>query len=331
MRTRVGSARISPDRPPLVTLIIRQSTAGIEPRRAFDYWRSTALTRVSVFPVEDVRPFEARRLLAATPSGTLFHTESGPLVVERHVQDIRRDDSDDVSLSLVLSGRGHHEQGNRGGVVETGDLGIVTLDRPFVSGAIENYEEMRLTVPRSTFLAHIGNPGEMAGRTFTGSGLSELLAGYLRSFAASIERMSDAEAAHACEGALHLVRGVTNLETSNAHPDLSKSAVRSLALAYIQRRLQDPSLDPALMSAALRISRTRIYLAFADDGGVAAAIRDARLDLVLRRLASQAWDGESIASIARASGFRDGGVFSRAFRRRYGLSARAFRHLSRTG
>ncbi|WP_375541396.1 helix-turn-helix domain-containing protein [Methylorubrum extorquens] len=64
---------------------------------------------------------------------------------------------------------------------------------------------------------------------------------------------------------------------------------------------------------------------------VSAAIRDARLDLVLRRLASQAWDGESIASIARASGFRDGGVFSRAFRRRYGLSARAFRHLSRTG
>ena len=310
--------------------VSRQSTAGIEPDSAFDYWRSTALECLAVAPVEDVGQFSAQRLRVVTSLGTLFHTHSSPIVVERQIQDIRRDGSNDVSLSLVLGGRGHHEQGNRGGVVERGGIGIVTLDRPFISGASETYEEMRLHISRSTFLAHVGSPKEVAGRTFTGSGLSELLAVYLRSFAGSVERMSAAEAAHAFEGALYLVRGVVNLGATVPSQDLSKTAVRSLVLAYMQRRLHDPSLDPAAISAALRISRTRIYIAFAPNGGVAAAIRDARLDLVLRRLGSQAWDGEPIASIARASGFRDGGVFSRAFRRRYGLSARAFRHLSRT-
>lgn len=309
--------------------VSRQSTAGIEAGRTFDYWRSTALSRVAATPVQDARPFAAQRLAVLTSHGTLFHTCSSPLVVERRIESIRRDGNDDVSLSLLLGGRAHHEQGSRGGVLSSGGIGIVTNDRPFVSGAPEAYEEMRLSVSRSLFSAHVGIPEDVSGRTFQGSGLSVLLTDYLRSFAGSVERMSDAEAAHAFEGAMHLVRGIVNLEGGRPRQDLPSTAVRSLVLAYIQRRLHDPSLDPAAVGADLRISRTRLYLAFAQDGGVAAAIRDARLDLVSRRLLSRAWDGETIASIAFASGFRDAGVFGRAFRRRYAMSARDFRHATR--
>lgn len=319
----------APVHPLPMILAIRQSTDGIESARAFDYWRSTALPRVAVTPIEDAAPFGARRIVAVSAHGTLFHTHSSPLVVERQAPHIRRDGADDVSLSLILAGRGHHEQGNRGGIVDPGGIGIVTLDRPFVSGAHEAYEEMRLTVSRAAFLAHVGLPEAVAGRTFAAGGLSELLSAYLRSLAGSIGRMTDAEASHAFEGALHLLRGVVGLEAPERAEDLPPAAVRSLVGAYIERRLHDPTLGPSAICTALSISRSRLYLAFAGDGGVAAAIRDARLDRARARLASRAWDGETAATIMMSCGFRDGTVFGRAFRRRFGLSPRDYRHLTK--
>ncbi|WP_336486347.1 helix-turn-helix domain-containing protein [Methylobacterium nigriterrae] len=303
-----------------------QSTEQVEPKRAFDYWRSTALARVDATSVVPDRAFAASRLLAVFAQGTLIHTRSSPLIIERQPQQIRRDNADEVCFSLLLSGSGHQEQGSRGALIAAGDLGFVTLDRPFVSGAREPYEELRLHIPRPAFLAHVGNVEEIAGRRIRGGGpLHGLFATYLRSFAGSIEHMSAAEAAHAFEGALHLLRGLVRSRSERLEAELSTMALCSLTQAYIERRLHDATLSPAGICAALRVSRTRLYAAFADENGIAAVIRDARLDRAYRHLSSPACDGESIAAVMRACGYLDPAGFSRAFRRRFGLAPRDLR------
>lgn len=309
----------------------RQTTDQVEPKRAFDYWRSTALARVDALCTEDIRTFSAGRLLAVSPHGTLMHTSSSGVQVERQSRHVRADDFDDVCISLLLQGRAHHEQSGRGGILEAGGLGVTTMDRPFLTGLAGSYEEIRLHFQRSVFLTRVGDPDRLSGRLIQGGGpLSELLAGYLRTFAGSIERMSDGETAYGFGAALHLLRGVVDPDGGFPETEMESAGLRSLAGAYIDRRLHDPALTPDEIRVALKVSRSRLYEAFAEDGGIAAAIRDARLDRARRRLSSSDRAGESIATIMLACGYVENSVFSRAFKNRFGLGPRDYRETVRS-
>jgi len=308
----------------------RQTTQCVEPKRAFDYWRSTALAQVDASSTEEVRHFAAGRLLAISSHGTLMHTHSSGVQIDRHHRHVRADDLDDVCVSLLVTGQAHHEQGGCGAILETGDMGFTALDRPFVTGLPGDYEEIRLHFSRAVFVSHVGSVQSVAGQTIRGHGpLSELLAGYLRSFAGSIERMSEVEAAHGFGAVLHLLRGVVDPEIRRPDTELSTAGLRSLAGAYIERRLHNPDLTPDEIRMALKVSRTRLYEAFLADGGIAAAIRDARLDRARRRLSSPGNRGQTITAIMVACGYLDASSFSRAFKNRFGLAPRDYRETAR--
>ncbi|KQP09306.1 helix-turn-helix domain-containing protein [Methylobacterium sp. Leaf93] len=70
------------------------------------------------------------------------------------------------------------------------------------------------------------------------------------------------------------------------------------------------------MAAALNVSRSKLYRAFADGEGIAAEIRDARPRRVHRRLTSASTDRTPIDVLMHACGFTDAPGFGRAFRRR---------------
>lgn len=179
-------------------------------------------------------------------------------------------------------------------------------------------------------ISHIGSVGRVAGSMIRGGGpLSELLASYLRSFAGSMERMSEAETAHGFGAVLHLLRGVMDRETGSPGDALSTVGLRSLAGAYIERRLHDPALTPDGIRVALKVSRTRLYKAFATNGGLAAAIRDARLNRARRRLSFRGALEKTITNIMLSCGYRDASAFSRAFKNRFGLAPRDYREAVR--
>lgn len=119
---------------------------------------------------------------------------------------------------------------------------------------------------------------------------------------------------------LHLLRILTEGQGERKDGNLSV-AVRALALAHIGRRLHDPEFGPEAFPAALRMSRSRLYAAFTGDDGVAAKIRDARLDRAYRRLAAVRGRVQ-VASVMTSCGFTDAAPFSRAFRRRFELAPR---------
>lgn len=308
----------------------RQTTRDVEPRRAFDYWRSMALASVDATSTEGVGSFAADRLLAVSSHGTLMHTRSSGVQVERLVRHVRADDNDDVCFSLLAAGRAHHEQSGFGGILKAGGIGFTTMNRPFVTGLHGAYEEIRLNLPREMFVSQVGSVKSVAGRMIQAGGpLPDLLASYLRSFAGSIERMTEAETAHGFGAALHLLRGVVDPDARPPEAELSMAGLRSLAGAYIERRLHDPQLTPDEVRTALKVSRTRLYEAFVADGGIAAAIRDARLDRARRRLSSVDGSGRTVTAVMLACGYLDGSAFSRAFKSRFGLAPRDYRESTR--
>lgn len=112
-------------------------------------------------------------------------------------------------------------------------------------------------------------------------------------------------------------------------PDREQVAsLRRRIEAIIDERAQDPALTPAVVAADLGVSLRQLYRAFSGPESPAALIRRCRLEHAADLLASRHPIG-SVEQVARDAGFESAEYFSRAFRREFGLSPRAYRSAHR--
>ncbi|MDP4024171.1 helix-turn-helix domain-containing protein [Methylobacterium sp. NEAU 140] len=311
---------------PVIVPSLIETTRHIEPGRAFEFWRCTALARFGdVGPRRPREPFSAKRLTVATADWLLTHTVSSPVELAFRARHVDRNAPEMVVIGLGLDGVGYQEQQGHGAQLGAGDISFLLRGRPFLAGTQSDYAEIRLAVPRETFQARVGGVDALAGRSIGAQPASAAFAACLRTVAASVAWMSESEAQAAVDGALHLLGRLVGDAAGRPDADLSQAAVASLARAHIARRMHDPDLNPGDIHVALGVSRARLYRAFAESGGIAAAIRDARLDLARRRLEAPKDDRLRIATIAYGCGFTDVPTFNRGFRKRFGLSPRDLR------
>lgn len=302
--------------------IFFQTTDAVGPRHAFAYWRDAVLSAATITPFDPDVPFSASRMVAPSARGTLLRTVSAPVGVDRTARHIGRDGHDDIAIMLVAGGRGFIEQGSNDALLGAGDVAFHATGKPGTAGSSIGYDEIRLSVPRAIFAAQIGNPQDLIGTKLSATPLRGLLSAHLDAFATSVSAMSEAQAGIAIEGALHILRGIVQGRRPTEDGELSVDAVRSLALAHIQRCLHEPGFGPLPLAASLQISRSRLYAAFSGGEGIAATIRDAPLDRAHDRIVMMRSAGARIASIMASCGFTDAAAFSRAFRQRFGLSPR---------
>ncbi len=101
-------------------------------------------------------------------------------------------------------------------------------------------------------------------------------------------------------------------------------SLRGKADEIIRRNAHDPALTPSIVAKRLSISLRQLYRAFDGTDGPAARIRKQRLELAAALLAGPS-PHEAVDVIAMRCGFCSPEYFSRAFRREYGLSPRAYR------
>jgi AraC-like DNA-binding protein len=101
-------------------------------------------------------------------------------------------------------------------------------------------------------------------------------------------------------------------------------SVRARTEALIHAQAADPELTPASLAAQLCVSLRQLYRAFDGTESPAARIRHRRLELAAEILAAPGTP-PSVDKIAAQCGFVSAEYFSRAFRRQYGLSPRAYR------
>ena len=144
------------------------------------------MSGVSPAGVEKRPSFAASRLVAATAPSILLHTEGPRVDIERLARYIRQDGRDTITIGLVLRGTQYFEQGTRGGQMAPGDISITDSGRPFLIGAYEDDEEIRLSATRAAFKAHVGEPEAYTGRLIGHGPLNALFATYLQSYAALV-------------------------------------------------------------------------------------------------------------------------------------------------
>ncbi|MDQ6848571.1 MAG: helix-turn-helix transcriptional regulator [Actinomycetota bacterium] len=105
-------------------------------------------------------------------------------------------------------------------------------------------------------------------------------------------------------------------------------AIRTRTDTIIFDQAVDPLLTPAGIAAQLNISLRQLYRAFNGAESPAARIRRRRLEHAAELLTARAASSQ-VDKIAQECGFVSAEYFSRAFRREFGLSPRAYRSAHR--
>jgi AraC-like DNA-binding protein len=102
------------------------------------------------------------------------------------------------------------------------------------------------------------------------------------------------------------------------------ASVRARTDAIIYEQAADPLLTPATIAAQLNISLRQLYRAFTGTDSPAARIRSRRLERAAELLSARS-PQPHVERVAQECGFVSAEYFSRAFRREFGLSPRAYR------
>ena len=236
---------------------------------------------------------------------------------------------DHLMIQVFLGGDTRTRVGGREVIARPGDIWVIDMLEPM---AAENstFRNVSMVAPRALIGDALLNPGGHHLRAISGDEpVARIFASYLQTLVDSLDALSGEEAAGLVPATLRLAEALLNARPGEARPEIDPAgAERALMFAarrLIEERLADPALSPELVQQALGLSRARLYRAFAPLGGVASYIRARRLKRSLEDLLDPAMAHRPIYDIAYAWHFASDSDYSRAFRRRFGLSPREAR------
>jgi len=319
-----------PDRLPA----LRFDTASLAPALRFEACRARVAAWKDLRSPQGQAPADFRLATATWRFGPLaLSWTSGPdgAINDRTAAHVRRDLLDHWSVSLLLRGEVRGEVG--------GEAFAAAPGRPFAYGlhlphrwARGGAEWVTLFVPRNAAPELAAGLDAARGPMATEAGLAALVAAHLAALPAALDAMPAAEARRAAEATLALLRAALPPAGRGAAAPggAIEAALRARLLALIRRNLDSVRLDPERLARLAGLSRTRLYEVFEADGGVARAIQRERLRAVCRALADPT-DRRPVARVAEVLGMPDPSVFSRAFRREFGVTPSEFRERAAAG
>lgn len=187
-----------------------------------------------------------------------------------------------------------------------------------------------LNVQRTTLGMEARALAELADQTLE---LTELQASLLRSAVALFQSGGELGTASSLVGVDRYLGALAGLllRTAVRRPgtDIEQmEAIRSRTDTLIFEQAVDPLLTPASVAAQLNVSLRQLYRAFSGSESPAARIRRRRLEIAAELLVARA-PSVQVERVALECGFVSAEYFSRAFRREYGMSPRAYRSAHR--
>jgi AraC-like DNA-binding protein len=296
---------------------------------AFEPWRSS-LDQLFDATLPGERPNHFRGDVTGFHLGEslVFNNASVAQTLSRNRWRIQRSGIDHVMIQYQTKGRLRGDYDGRSVEIGPGDIGFVDFARASTS-ADTDFSRITMIVPRARL------PASFRDRNLHGVVLdgkrpaTRLLGQYLAALFQTAGQLTPPEAAAAMDAAFVLAEGAWNArrELGPDPQNATSRTLRQLALALIDRRLAQPDLAPEPIAAALCISRSTLYGLFAADDGVMNVVLARRLDRcfdVIVDIRNRA----TISDIAFAHGFRSEAHFSRAFHKRFGVTATEARRLA---
>ncbi|WP_019998393.1 helix-turn-helix domain-containing protein [Aureimonas ureilytica] len=307
--------------------------SGVFPNRSAAWPLAAALAPIFELGELGDASFPVRFAARPVGGGLLLKLDAGALQLGRPAQAERRGGWDHRLILHALSGRCSARAEADDRTLEAGDTMLFDMTRPFSIRCEAGAEIAFLFLPR-------GERGEGApahGRWLRAEeGANALIGAPIRLLTEGPPDLSPMEARAVVEAIDLLARP----EARSAAQPLARASDPSCDLdahlsaeldVELARRVEDADLSPAKLASLLGLSRSALYRLAAPDGGVERLIQDARLRHAAGLLAGGPEAAPSVGEIARASGFSSPAFFSRAFKRRFGLSPAAYRTLWQAG
>ncbi|GAA4683682.1 helix-turn-helix domain-containing protein [Pseudonocardia yuanmonensis] len=304
------------------------TTDTVEARDRLDFWNaavSDAYVRLSCAApggdvVGDIRVDSLATLELSRVTATAQHVVRTPSLIASTAEDF-------FLVSLQTRGRGRISQDSRTAELAAGDFALYDSTRPYALEFDGPFQQYVLMLPGPTLRSRLRDTPELTARRVQGAaGAGHLMIEMIRTLAVDVDVLEPAAAVAVAQGVEHIVvAGLSSLGEAPP-PEPSLVARREEVKAYVRRRLGDPGLTVAAIAAALHTSVSSLHRAFADEPcSLAEWIWAQRLEAVRADLLDPALRHRTISELAFDRGFVDASHFSRAFRARFGRTAREVR------
>lgn len=226
-----------------------------------------------------------------------------------------------------LQGIRRYFQNGRISILRPGDSTLVDSGQPWSSECVGRCARLYLRLPRWLMEDRLRmNALPILPRIEGAAGLGATLSRLATSLYEEADRLTPHEGRAAVEAYLQILSGCLG------HPDLGTAIpVHQAELLaridrFIEEHLAEPTLNPAEIAFAARVSVRHLHRLFVTKGcTVAERIRERRLERCRTDLADHRLYGKSITEIAFDWGFSDSAHFSRCFKQQFGIAPRAFR------
>lgn len=269
--------------------------------------------------------------LGATLDGTMTfgaigRLQIGHIAASRHriglTPELARAERHPVAKVIVqTAGVSVYEQGGERVTLTPGDALVYDVSQPHAITSTQATEHFVVIVPHDLVLGRGVRLDRLTAQRFSArSGVGRLVADLIHSTFGELATISPA-----CEDDLAAsLLGLMFLPLPNETAHASE-ALRHRIEGYIRDQIRDPELSIDQIASALRCSKRYLHMAFAASGrSIADHIWTTRLDGCRSDLARR--PDQTISEIAFAWGFSSSAHFSRAFRKRFGVTPSAFRH-----
>ncbi|NUS85248.1 MAG: helix-turn-helix domain-containing protein [Streptomyces sp.] len=213
-----------------------------------------------------------------------------------------------------------------------GDLTLWWGAEPLEAVAVVREGTPRATVlhlPPSLLPLHHSRLRELMARPLSStSGVAALLACHMRDLVEHSATVRLAQLAWLKQAAVSLVAALLTGATEELREEssLRRETLLRIGKTHIELHLDDPSLSPTTIAAALHISVRYLHCVFQQDlMTVNRYVQTRRLERCRRDLADPEKEGLSVEVIRTRWGFQDATVFSRAFKKAYGTTPGEYR------
>lgn len=284
----------------------------------FGYWHDTICNNFTSLSPERRGEGVFFGTIATTQSigdSNMSAIRSRPQIVRRTPQDIRSSPSDTVFVNFQLAGSSTVCQRGIEAKVPVGSVVLLDARRPFSMAFPRPFHQACLHVPTHAITDQGAQCADILGRVLlSGSAKSPAL---LREMHVMLAGQATADTVRSIVSLL--LAGITETGASRL-ADQHLNLIQS----FVGRHAGDPNLSPRMVAEHFRISVRHLHKLFArSDQSFGQYLLASRLRAAENLIRTSSMP---IAQISATAGFRNHSHFSRAFRARYGTTARRLRH-----
>jgi AraC-like DNA-binding protein len=308
-------------------------TSNRSSREQFDYWREELCHNfVELAPERKEKgAFKGRISQQALDAISVSEVTADGHCVNRTAHEIAHSSEECFFANLQLHGNGRTRQGGVEIISRPGDLVLVDASIPYSIAHDEAFDLISVKVPHALLVNRLEFKRSARTRHVAAA------RGYgivLRSYTLAILNELDTEfidsAPFLAENLISLIASALNashLNNGSAELGSQQNSRLQAIRGYINLHLADPALDLPAVCAYFEISARCVQKLFAATGSTfSRTVLDWRLDRVASHLRSSDHARSTLTEIALAWGFNDPSYFSRAFRARFGMTAREYRN-----